>query len=388
MPPLSDFAEPTLSSDEKTAMRAYLQRCEVRLSTMHRVVTAFVSGAALMVLIPVFFKDVVGALVQILLNDFGNHFSMFGTAGVVMTGLLYATLLYVLGLSVFVPLRALYLLFKDIIDFYITVSTPDTEAAAGLHNPAFALTGVAISTDEISEEVRRDIMRYQYHPLNIDFMLPFSDKRRQEYFEPILNDTRYEDERTKTAHYRIIPPERDLATLRSNDVLTEADEEHIRDVMYFNVAMGVGRSFQRSLVREAAKTEMSLVRHGIYLRRLIFRYVATLLIFLWTLMALFGMLSILQTDLVKKNAAPAAASLFIIAGGCVVWTLPVRYILHRPMNWIYRPLRSEDNKQPDEGSFDPQLNRLERALIPYHYVALVASILALVLAAISVSQGG
>jgi hypothetical protein len=331
---------------------------------------------------------VVGALIQILLNGIGDHFPLYGTAGVALTILLYVSLLYVFGLSVFVPLRALYLLFKDIIDFYITVSTPDTEAAVGLHNPAFALTGVAISTDEISEEVRRDILRYQYHPLNIDFMLPFSDKRRQEYFEPILNDTRYEDEQTKTPHYRIIPPERDLDILRSNGVLIDSDAKYIRDVMYFNVALGVGRSFQRSLVREAAKTEMSLVRHGIYLRRLIFRYVATLLIFLWTLMVLFGMLSVLEADLVKQNPAPASAGLFVIAAGCFVWTLPLRYILHRPMNWIYRPLRSDSNKQPDAGSFDPQLNRLERALIPYHLIALVASILGLILAAIAVGQGG
>lgn len=355
---------------------------------MHRVVTAFVSGAALMVLIPVFFKDVVGALIQVLLNDVGNHFPAYGNTGALMTGLLYVTILYVFGLSIFVPLRALYLLFKDIIDFYITVSTPDTEEAVGLHNPAFALTGVAISSDEISDEVQREILRYQYLPRSIDFMLPFSDKRRKEYFEPILDATRYEDAQTKTTRHRIIPPERDLNMLRSDGVIADADEGYVRDVMYFNVALGVGRSYQRTLVREAAKTEMSLVRHGIYLRRLIFRYVTTLLIFLWTLMVLFGMLSILQANMVKNAPSPSAAGLFVIAAGCFVWTLPLRYILHRPMNWIYRPLRSEDNKRPDADSFDPQLNRLERALIPYHYLALVASILGLVLAAIAIAQAG
>jgi hypothetical protein len=388
VPPINDIPGYQLTDNDKAALRTYLQRCEVRLSTMHRVVTAFVSGAALMVLIPVFFKDVIGALIQTLLNDFGNRFPAFGVAGVPLTIVLYLLLAYVFGLSVFVPLRALYLLFKDILDFYITVSTPDTEEAVGLHNPAFALTGVAISPDEVSDEVRRDILRYQYRPNSIDFMLPFSDKRRQEYFQPILDETRYIDAQTQTPRYRIIPPEREIAVLQSQGVLMDTQEDYLRDVTYFNVALGVGRSYQRSLVREAAKTEMSLVRHGIYLRRLIFRYVATLMLFLWTLMVLFVMLAVLQTTPVQTLASPAAGELFVIAAGCFVWTLPLRYILHRPMQWIYRPLRSEDNQRPDAGSFDPQLNRLERALIPYHAVAVVASVAGLVAAALAVGQGG
>jgi hypothetical protein len=78
-------------------MRSYLQRGEVRLSTMHRVVTAFVSGAALMLLIPVFFKDIISSLIQILLNGLGNRFPHYGDAGVVLTIILYGTLIYVLG---------------------------------------------------------------------------------------------------------------------------------------------------------------------------------------------------------------------------------------------------------------------------------------------------
>ena len=41
-----------LDPDERAAIRAFLQRCEVRLSTVHRVATALLSGAGLMVLLP------------------------------------------------------------------------------------------------------------------------------------------------------------------------------------------------------------------------------------------------------------------------------------------------------------------------------------------------
>ena len=40
-----------LEPDERAAIRAFLQRSEVRLSTVHRVATALLSGAGLMVLL-------------------------------------------------------------------------------------------------------------------------------------------------------------------------------------------------------------------------------------------------------------------------------------------------------------------------------------------------
>src|SRR5277367_1692075 len=44
------------TEQERNAMRAYLQRAEVRLSAMDRVATAFISGAGLLVLFPIFFR--------------------------------------------------------------------------------------------------------------------------------------------------------------------------------------------------------------------------------------------------------------------------------------------------------------------------------------------
>ena len=43
-------ADLSYTADERAAMRAFLQRCEVRLSTMHRVATALLSGAGILVL--------------------------------------------------------------------------------------------------------------------------------------------------------------------------------------------------------------------------------------------------------------------------------------------------------------------------------------------------
>lgn len=368
MPPI-DF-----TNDERNAMRAYLQRCEVRLSTMHRVVTAFVSGAALMVLIPVFFKDVVSALLQLLLNDFGNRYASLGAAGWALTGLLYALLAYTLGFAFYIPIRALYLVFKDIVDFYITINTPGAPEE-GMLNPAFALTGVAFSVDE-SERVKRSVMAYQYMPQSIDFMLPFSIAKRAEYFEPMLRATRTH----KDDPALIIPATRTTERLQRDGILPPIlDDAYAKNVDYFNVALGIGRSYDRRLVEEVAKTEMSLVRHILYLRRLIFRYVATLLIFVWTLLIMFLTISVVQVNAVQT--AHAALTFVVLAAGCLLWALPVRMILHRPIVWIYRPIQQAlGDRISLEKQIDPQISRLEQSLTWWHIGAVVAASMALVLA--------
>ncbi|MFN8418452.1 MAG: hypothetical protein U0528_04280 [Anaerolineae bacterium] len=378
--------KPLFTIDDRNAMRAYLQRCEVRLSTMHRVVTAFISGAALMVLIPVFFKDVVGSLIQILINDFGNRFPSYGEFGLVLTLGLYFALTYVLGMSFAVPLRGLYLLLKDITDFYIAVSMPGTKETEELRNPTFALTSVAFSTDE-SPHVKHEVMTYQYQTQSIDFMLPFSDRRRREYFEPLLKATQQVDSTNQKVSYRIVPEERDLERLKAAGIVnSDLGDQAEKDILYFNAALGIARSYDRRLVEEVAKTEMSLVRHSLYLRRLVFRYSATLMIFIWTLIVSFVLLAVLQTNAVRSY--DPALSLLLIALGCLLWALPVRFILHRPVDWIYRPFRNTPDSQrhSDEEQIDPQLIRLESTLRPYHMLAIVAGVVATVLAGIAYLQ--
>ena len=55
------------SADERAAMRGFLQRCEVRLSTMHRVATALLSGAGILVLLPALERDAVLQVLRALL---------------------------------------------------------------------------------------------------------------------------------------------------------------------------------------------------------------------------------------------------------------------------------------------------------------------------------
>ena len=42
-----------LTADERAATRAFVARCEVRLSTLHRIAVGMLSGAGLLVVLPV-----------------------------------------------------------------------------------------------------------------------------------------------------------------------------------------------------------------------------------------------------------------------------------------------------------------------------------------------
>ena len=58
-----------LTPDERAAARAFLARCEVRLSTFHRIAVGMLSGAGLLVVLPVVARDSVTGILRSLLLD-------------------------------------------------------------------------------------------------------------------------------------------------------------------------------------------------------------------------------------------------------------------------------------------------------------------------------
>src|SRR5690606_27920686 len=150
-------------------------------------------------------------------------------------------------------------------------------------NPTFALSGLTFWSDE-SPRIKHAIMRYQYHNDNMDYMLPFSEERRKKYFDDMIENTDGE----------IIPASRRMDKLIENDCLPADASE--KEVKRFNAAFGITRSLDRTLVEDVALTEMSLTRHLLYLRRLLLRYIKTLLMFIWTTIVSFIMLPFLRDE--------------------------------------------------------------------------------------------
>lgn len=312
--------EESLSPDERNAMRSYLQRCEVRLSTLHRIATAFIGGAGLMLLIPVFFKDAIDSIIEILLAEWGNVYPSYGeTQGWIMTVVLYLVVAYPLILSLVIPLYGVYLLLKDIVHFYFTIYMPGFPP--NLLNPTFALTGIAFSPDE-SPRVKREVMKYQYMPTRMDYMLPFSQSRRAEYFDRIIADTEGD----------IIPETRDLAKLRNDDIASIAITD--QDVRRVGAAFGIARSVDRALVQEVAVAEMAVTRHVLFLRRLMLRYVKTLLMFIWTTVVSFIMLPFLKDERIP--------TFIVLSVAYLIWAVAAMPIMSLPINWIYRHRRTAE----------------------------------------------
>jgi hypothetical protein len=190
---------PKFTADERNAMRSYLQRSEVRLSTMHRVAVGFLSGAGLLFLLPVFLKDGVLSIIKAILDYSPTLSTEHSFERSLVTFVIYICLLYPFLLSLSIPMAALLLLLKDIVRFYFVAHAPGFPDE--LFNPRFILTGVAFSPDE-SEEVKARVLRYQYGSDLINFVISYADSR-----------TRYYHDVIDKPHRMIVPKTRKLPKL-------------------------------------------------------------------------------------------------------------------------------------------------------------------------------
>jgi hypothetical protein len=346
-------SETVFSEGERNAMRTFLQRTEVRLSTLHRIATAFVGGAGLLLLIPIFFRDVIDSLMIFYLEQFGNLYPQLGqSTGIALSIILFLSLLYPLLLSLAIPLYGVYLLLKDIVHFYFTIYLPGFPQ--NLLNPTFSLHAIAFSPDE-SQAAKQEITRFQYQPEHMNFLMAFSEGKRQEYFDNFIKRTKGE----------IIPRSRRIEALIERDALPEHYDP--KEVDRFNAAFGIARSLDRALVEEVAMAEMALVRAVMYLRRLVIRYVKTLLMFIWTTVVAFLMLPFTQSQ--------RYPTLLIVSIGYLVWSVVVLRVIRLPIHWIYRHRLGDVNRE----HVDAQLTFLERRIEPFCQVAILASIAATLL---------
>jgi hypothetical protein len=241
-----------------------------------------------------------------------------------------------------------------VIHFYFTIYTPGFPA--NLHTPSFALSGIGFSPDE-SPSAKQEVLNYQYaHAASINFAIPFRAKKREAYLDEIIQNTDGE----------IIPATRRWDTL--HDSLPQGVAR--AEVDHFGAAFGLARALDRQLVEEVATSEISLVRHIIYLRRLMLRYMKTLLTFIWTTIVTFLMLPFVQDDRLPV--------FLVMSVGYLIGSLLVMRVMRMPLGWMYRHLRGI----PDEGQIDRQLVIAESQIRRFCYAAIVSSALALVLSAV------
>lgn len=385
---------PKFTSEERNAMRGYLQRSEVRLSTIHRVAVGFLSGAGLLFLLPVFLKDGVLAVIRAILEyspTFASGTGLGHTLGVIV---IYICLLYPFALSLSLPAWALLLLLKDIVRFYFVGHPPGFPSE--LFNPRLILTGIAFSPDE-SEEVKARVLRYQYGTDMINFVISHADAKSSYYHDIIDKPDRMIVPSSRKLPKLIkmnvmeIPSGKSLDALEDGDVVrvqgtySNGDGEEfvlqtayvdrtLKEIDGFNAALGLAGFVERSLYQEVAMTEVSLVRQALKLRRLVLRYIQALLILIWTSMITFMMLPFLQDNKGRFSI------LVVFAIAYFIWAILAPYIVQLPLYWLVSSSKEEVQRKGVRAfQKSDAIQRFGMWTQKLSYVALLTSVIALLL---------
>lgn len=302
------------------SLRVYLARAEVRLGTMHRVAGTLISGAGLLVLLPLFLKDASGKLVVI--------YTTPAPSLDVWAMLLRA---FPAMLAFVIPLVSMYLLLRELVTFYFSANVPAPVGQAGsepVFHPRFALTAIGLARGEADD--RKAIIReYQFSQRLKDFVLPLNRSEKD-----WLTTLEANSDTGRIA----LPPD---------NLPSRSAEITIEDINRLRMAFGLAGDYDRDLNEECAKSELSLIRHNLLLRRLVIRYFKALIVYIWTAIALFGIAAFLNTGWPDLNVAQV---------GLLVWSSTTPYLVRAPVRWIFL----EFDPGAPHGTSDPHLVRLEQ----------------------------
>lgn len=298
----------TVSPDERAAMRAYLQRCEVRLSTVHRVATALLSGAGILVLLPAVERDTVLQVIRALL------------AGPVSwsRGLLLAAVV----LSIVLALVVLWLVIIELTRFYFHANHV-MHADGEVFSPRFTLTGLRFPSDEF--DAATDALYADRHndPDTVRLLVPGNERARNRIDQQIA------------AYPGLL------------------DESLAPDEARASALFELAASRRRPLVEEVIKVEYGMVRHMQRIQVVVLRYVKALMVIVVTALASFA-----TAAAVNGRARVSVPSERWIAGAMLIWAPVALIVVASPVRWLEKLLRSE-GAQKATVARDRELTELE-----------------------------
>lgn len=305
---MTDAQPVAVSADERAAMRAFLQRCEVRLSTMHRVATALLSGAGILVLLPAVERD---AVLQVLRSLLVGPVSW-------SRGLLAAAV----TLSIVLAIVVLWLVIIELTRFYFHANHV-VHADGEVFTPRFTLTGVRMATDEFGPETNAAYEQVHSAEATVRLLVPGNARarvridRQLDAYPGLLSDS--------------------------------SDPDLARAEALFELAA----ARRRTMVEEVAKIEYGIVRHMLRLQVIVLRYVKALLVIVITALVAFACAA-------AVNGQPriTAADERWIAGAMLLWAPGVLIVVSSPVRWLESLLRTE-GAQHTAVSRDHELTQLE-----------------------------
>jgi len=302
------MANATTSPDERAAMRAFLQRCEVRLSTMHRVATALLSGAGILVLLPAVERD---AVLQVLRSLLVGPVSW-------SRGLLAVAV----ALSIFLAMVVLWLVIIELTRFYFHANHV-VHADGEVFTPRFTLTGLRIPTDEFGDVTNRAYEAVHGDESTVRLLVPGNERGRARIDHQL------------DAYPGLVNP--------------GGNPDRARAEALFELAA----ARRRTLVEEVAKIEYGIVRHMLRLQVIVLRYVKALLVIIVTSLAAFACAAA-----VNGQATISAADERWIAGTMALWAPVVLLVVSSPVRWLESLLRTEGAQHTAVGN-DRELTQLE-----------------------------
>jgi hypothetical protein len=316
----------TLSPDERAAVRAFLQRSEVRLSTLHRVATALLSGAGLVVLLPAIERDAVTVVLRALVTD------LTWTQAV-----LVVAMIGVLAL----PLIALWMLLRELTRFYFHSHHLHNSDGSRVFIPRFTLTGLRVPTDDLDPVATAALRAAREQP---DI-------------------------------YELLVPDKDATRARIDRQLAAYSQQGGSDQQRSAGLLGLVASKDRDLLEEAAKVEAGMARHLLRLQTIVLRYVKALLVFVVTAIVVFAAAAVTGTS--SGGVRPLSSTqLIVITALLGVWAPVIALVTATPVRWVEGLLQAEGAHSTPVAA-DPELTQMERLVMGYSTVGLVLAVLAM-----------
>lgn len=322
----------TLSADERAAARAFVARCEVRLSTFHRIAVGLLSGAGLLVVLPVVARDsVAGVLRSLLIGEIAVSDIALAIGVMAMLA---------------VPVVALWLLFADLTRFYFHANHLGGEGR-DVFTPRFTLTSLQLPSDELGADARAQLAARRTDPRIVELLVPANDTSRRRVD-------------------------------RQLQVYSGLDSGH-DDATRARGLFELAASTSRPLLDEVAKVEHGMARHVLRLRGLVLRYVKALLALLTTALAVYAGDAIVSgldpSDGMTVDGGVALAAVVL------VWAPVVVLAVTSPVRWIEKLMR-DDGAPSTAVADDPDLTYVERVSLRIAAVGWIAAAVAMVVSSI------
>jgi hypothetical protein len=339
-------------AESRAAMRAFLQRSEVRLSTIHRVGQALLGGSALVLLLPLFIRDGFPRMTTLLMSSY--------EAGewVLVAGIGVAALL-----SIVLPVVAIYLLVSDLLGFYFTSNTfgapgagPDAPRRT-VFNPRFVVPGLGFNDDELTPTTRALLDEGRDDEWTRALLVPRSQ-----------DDAGWRD-RFDTRMYEVWG--------REIPEGAEGDDERLRQS--FRLA---GLNHDRTLAHDVARTEALLAKHVLSIRVAVLRYTKALLLLISTTVAILAASGLVEQALSQDPTGGAfpdgfpPRSTFLVALVYVLWAPFAARSVTAPLRMIQR--HTPGVGRYDDVYDDQRTTQFESATVAATLVVLIGAASAMV----------